>query len=396
MNTHKLSPQERKSALALAAIYALRMLGLFMLLPVLALYAHQLPTATPLLAGLAVGVYGLTQALLQIPFGALSDKLGRKKVIYFGLLLFAIGSVMAALVDNIYWLIVARALQGAGAVAAAIMALAADLSRPEQRAKVMALIGVAIGGAFLLALMLGALLGGLIGVKGLFWLAFLQALLAMWLLKTQVPNPQHQSHERQVTWAGLAGALKNRQLMALDAAIFLLHALLTALFVLLPFIFEHQFNLPAKSHWHIYLPILLLSLLLALPWIVRSARAANAMVYIQTFVALLVIFAAGSLFLSAHFWALLVCLWLFFGCFNVLEALLPAQISKTAPEALRGAALGVYSSCQFLGSFAGALLAGVVLKWLLAGQLSFGYLGAGVLVLGALWWWGLKRTARAL
>ena len=253
---------EARSAASMAGIYALRMLGLFMILPVFALYADELEGATPALAGLAIGIYGMTQALLQIPYGLLSDRIGRKPVIIFGLLVFALGSAIAASADNIHLVIFGRALQGAGAIAAAVMALTADLIREEHRVKAMAIIGMSIGASFALAMVLGPVLNTWIGVPGIFWLTAVLALGGIAVVVLVVPNPvvTRVRRDAEAVPAQFASVLRDAQLFRLDIGIFALHLILTASFVVLPLALRDIAGLPANRHWEVYLPVLLLSL----------------------------------------------------------------------------------------------------------------------------------------
>lgn len=376
-----LSRQERTAALALSSVYAMRMLGLFMLLPVIAIYAQGLHGATPALVGLSVGVYGLTQAALQIPFGLLSDKFGRKPVIYAGLLLFAVGSFWATQADTVYTLIMARALQGSGAVAAAIMALAADVSRENQRAKVMALIGASIGAAFLASLVVGPVLSAYIGVRGLFWLGLVFAVAGILVVAFLVPQPMTQSQERKVSWPALLGVFKDPRLMSLNLSILLLHALLTALFVFVPLVLLNQFNWPQAKHWQMYLPVLLVSLCLATPLIIKVSHRQTLGNGLRVFALGVALSMVGVFVFSSNQAGLVVALLVFFIFFNVLEASLPAQISKHAPESVRGAAMGLYSSFQFLGAFLG----GAMMGWLNGLNLSPAMMAVGVAGVGALW-----------
>lgn len=352
---------ERRAATGLAAIYALRMLGLFALLPVLALAARDLAGSTPLLIGLALGIYGLTQAALQVPFGLLSDRFGRKRIILVGLLLFAVGSIVCALAESIWGIILGRALQGSGAIAAALMALAADLSRDEVRTRIMAVIGVSIGAAFVLALLAGPLLHGWFGLDGLFWATTLFALVAIVLLYTVVPEPSVRQPQRETSPARdqLRSVLRHRGLLQLDGSIFVLHCSMTAMFVVLPLTLESS-GLAGSQHWQLYIPVLALSVVLLVPLVVLSERAGWARAVVVGSIALL---ALGQLGLSAagsDLWLVGGALLLFFAGFNVLEALLPARVSRLAPAAHKGTAMGVYASAQFLGAFVGGLLAGGV------------------------------------
>lgn len=351
---------ERRAALSLAGVYAVRMLGLFMLLPVLALYAHELKGSTPLLVGLAVGVYGLTQAVLQMPFGVLSDRFGRKPVIYVGLVLFAIGSVWAALADSALSLVLARALQGAGAIAAVIMALAADLSRESQRTKIMAVIGASIGASFLLALMLGPLLSAYIGVNGLFWLALVFAVIGFLLVAQVVPSAEQRTDDRKIRWVDIKTVFTNRQLLILDISILLLHAVLTALFVLIPFLLVEHWALSKEQHWWVYLPVMAVSLLCVAPIIMRISRSGSIAAWVHWVALGVCICAAALLYFSAVKVVFITALLLFFILFSVLESALPAQVSKlvSANANIKGAALGVYSSAQFFGAFLGSVIAG--------------------------------------
>jgi MFS family permease len=378
---------ERRAAAALGGIYALRMLGIFLVLPVLALAARDLTGATPVLIGVAVGIYGLTQAGLQVPFGFASDRLGRKPVIAFGLLLFIAGSALAAVADSIAWLVLGRALQGAGAIAAALMALAADLTRDAVRTRVMAVIGVSIGAAFSGALVLGPLLHAGTGLAGLFWIAAGLGVAALVLLYTVVPTPR-----ARVAAGGVGGGrerlravLANRDLLRLDAGIFVLHLIMTATFVAAPLSLDAA-GLPDVSHWRVYLPVFLASVVGMAPLVLAAERFDRTKTVFLIAVAL-VAAAHGVLGVaSADVVGAALGLAVFFTGFNVLEATLPALVSKSAPAADKGAAMGVYSACQFLGAFVGGLgggwldrlggpalvfagLATVAVLWLLA---SFG------------------------
>ena len=356
-----MSAPEKKAVSALAGIFALRMFGLFLLLPVLAIYAARLPASTPLLVGLALGVYGLTQGLFQIAFGIASDRFGRKPVITAGLLVFAVGSLIAALADNIGALIIGRAIQGAGAVSAAALALTADLTSEAQRTKAMAVIGVSIGAVFLLSLMLAPPLQGAIGVAGIFWLGAVLALAAVGVLWRWVPEPgasPRRSHHAPVA-RPLRRILADAHLMRLNAGVFCLHASLTAVFVVLPALLQTQSGIPLAGHWQLYVPVLLLSVVGMIPLVLLGSRDNGIAAAFRGAVGLLLL-ASGALAWSAGggLVALLAALWLFFVAFNALEALLPSLVSRIAPPTEKGAAIGVYTSFQFLGMFAGGLIAG--------------------------------------
>ena len=355
-----LLPMERRAVGVVALIAMCRMFGLFALLPVLALYAADMEGATPTLIGLAVGAYGLTQAALQIPLGALSDRLGRIPVILLGLAIFAGGSVLAAGSDTIHGLIAGRFLQGAGAVSATLTALLADATRDTVRTRSMAVLGIAIGSSFLLALILGPLLAAGNGVRFLFWLAAGLAGVAAALL-TLLPRgirPPAGRPDRSLAKAFRA------DLLQLDLYIFVLHALLTASFVALPFLLQNELQLPLTAHWKIYIGALLTSLLGTVPLILADERQGKRGMMTLAILCLL----AGQTALAVAGMsgaAVLLALAVFFAGFNFLEAALPARLSIAARGELRGASLGVFSSAQFLGAFAGGLAGG---RLLAAGQ----------------------------
>lgn len=387
---------EKKAVSALAGIFALRMLGLFMLLPVLAVYAARLPASTPLLVGLALGIYGLTQGLLQFAFGAASDRFGRKRVITAGLLVFAAGSVVAALADSIAGLIAGRAIQGAGAISAAVLALTADLIGEQQRTKAMAVIGVSIGAVFILSLMLAPPLQGAIGVTGIFYLGAGLAVVAMGVLWRVVPDPAATvadtvSDPRPWTQR-LGGILADRQLMRLNAGVFCLHLSLTAVFVVLPQMLQEKSGLPLAGHWKIYAPVLLLSVVGMLPLVYLGSHNRGIAAAFAGAVALLasatasMAWAVGA---GAGLLALLAALWLFFVAFNALEALLPSLVSRIAPATGKGAAIGAYNTCQFLGMFAGGAVAG----WLSGHFGAIGVYGACAAVTG-LWLLGVAAAPK--
>ena len=382
---------ETRAVSALATVLALRMAGLFLPLPVLAVYAAGLPGGSPLLTGLALGVYGLTQGLLQIAFGAASDRFGRKPVITVGLLVFAAGGIIAATADSAAGLVIGRAVQGAGAVSAAVWALTADLTRESARAPAMAAIGVTIGAMFLLSLMLAPPLQGLIGVAGIFHLGAALAVAAVAVLWWVVPDPGvgdargGAGHARGTCGDGVCHArdgaapaaprlrvlLADRELLRLNLGAFCLHFTLTAVFVALPPLLQTASGLALAAHWKIYAPVLALSVLGMLP-LLLAARATATVTGGAAFavaVGLLAAACAGLGMAAAGRFgdgiggglpALLSALWLFFVAFNALEALLPSLVSRLAPPAAKGAALGVCQTFQVLGLFAGGALAGAV------------------------------------
>lgn len=349
------------AACSLAGVYFLRMLGLFVVLPAYALHAHELSGATDTLIGVAVGVYGGTQALLQIPFGRWSDRYGRKPIIIGGLLLFILGSLLAASASDIYTSIAGRALQGAGAVSAAIMALAADLTREEIRTRVMAIIGISIGMSFALAFVIGPLVATVAGLAGLFSFAALLGVLAIVLMVWAVPNPPAmKAAAHGVAGRDLHRALADPNLIRLNLGIFCLHALLTATFVVLPLVLRDRAGLPASAHWQLYLPALLLSVACVMPLVRRADRGREGQ---RLFLASILGLATVELLLAGYQGGTLLAgllLLMFFLAFNLLEAGLPALVSRAAPGEIRGTALGLYATTQFLGTFLGGVLAGLV------------------------------------
>ncbi len=355
-----MSATEKRATFSLAGIYALRMLGLFLILPVFALYAEELEGVTPMLVGLAIGAYGLTQALLQIPFGMLSDRIGRKPVIVGGLFIFAAGSVVAALSDSIYGVVFGRALQGSGAIAAAVMALAADLTREEQRTKAMAVIGMSIGAAFTLALVLGPVFNEWMGVPGIFWLTAVLALGGIGVTLFLVPQPEHcQRHRDAEPVPGqFAGVLSNPNLLRLDYGILTLHMTITSIFLAMPLVLRDNIGMPSATHWQVYLPVLLGSVVLMLPFVILAEKKRKMKEIFLGAILLMALAQLGLYFLYTSLTGLVVALLLFFTAFNLLEAVLPSMVSKVAPAESKGTALGVYSTSQFAGAFIGGVFGG--------------------------------------
>lgn len=353
-----MNPTELRASLSLAAIFGLRLFGMFIILPVFVIYAEHLDGGHDMaLVGIAMGAYGLTQAILQIPFGWWSDRYGRKPVIYMGLAMFALGSFVAAMASSVQVVIVGRILQGAGAISGAVIAMVADLTREEHRTKAMALIGGTIGVAFALSLVVSPVLNRLIGVPGIFALTGLLALSAIVVVWRVVPNPTGPVAPARGTVAEFRSLLSDGQLLRLNYGIFALHALLMAMFIALPLSLRDA-GLPVAQHWHVYLPVMLLSFVLMMPAVMRTGRGTQLKRYFVFAVALVLLAQVLLYVLPAHFWPLAVVLLVFFTAFNVLEAMLPALISRMAPPQSKGAALGIYSSVQFLGTFVGSAIGG--------------------------------------
>lgn len=351
---------ERRAVYSLAGIYALRMMGLFMILPVFAIYGETLDGYTPALIGVAIGIYGLTQAALQIPFGMASDRFGRKPVITLGLLIFAIGSVVAASADTMTGVILGRALQGAGAIAAAVMALTADLTREENRLTAMAIIGISIGVAFAVSLVAGPVLSLWIGVDGIFWLTAILAVSAIGVLHFVVPRPVRSSFHRDAMTAPeqIKNVMRDPQLLRLDFGIMSLHMMLTATFVVLPLALRDQAGLAVEHHWYVYLPVMLLSMLLMIPFVVIAEKKRRMKTVFGAAVLLLAVAELTFFGLYQSLGALIFGLFIFFTAFNVLEATLPSLVAKTVSPENKGTAMGVYSSSQFIGAFFGGVSGG--------------------------------------
>lgn len=383
---------ERRAALSLAGIFSLRMLGLFMIYPVFAPWARHLPDATSVTIGLALGVYGLTQALLQIPFGFLSDRIGRKTVIAAGLALFAVGSVVAALSPSIYGIVLGRVLQGAGAIGSTVLALAADLTLEEHRTKTMAIIGMTIGAAFGLAVVLGPVFNGWIGVQGIFWLTAALAGLGTVVLYVAVPRaPTRTVHRDAEPVPELFGrVLANRELLRLDLGIFSQHAILTASFLTIPFVLART-GVALHHQWWVYLSVLVVSIACLVPLVILAERGRMKPVFLGS-IALLAIGQLLFLWGQSHLGLMLLALVAFFTAFNVLESVLPSLVSRLAPADAKGTAMGVYSSSQFLGIFVGGALGGWIEgRWGLDGVVAF------CVALAAIWWvaaWTMSPPAQ--
>jgi MFS family permease len=383
----KLTPAERRASTALAGLLACRMLGLFLLLPVFAVAARGLPGGNdPARVGLALGMYGLTQALMQIPFGVASDRWGRRPIVITGLLLFIIGSVVCAQAADIYWITIGRAIQGAGAISAAVTAWLADCTRDEVRTRAMAMVGGSIGLSFAVSLVLSPMVVGWWGLSGLFWtiacLGLASLAVARWVVPVAPPIPTGSStiQPRQV--------LAHSDLLRLDFGVFSLHLIQVALFVVIPALLVKMGNLDAHELWKVYLPVIVVSFILMLPIIFVAEKWRVHRGTLRAMIAALIIVCA-LLPLAAHgFYSLATALTAFFIAFNVLEALQPSLVSRVAPAGFKGLALGFYNTAQAAGLFTGGVLGG----WL-ASHASTNAVFAAVAVLATLWLafsWSMK------
>ncbi|MDH3635801.1 MAG: MFS transporter [Gammaproteobacteria bacterium] len=353
---------EKRAAFSLALVYALRMLGLFMILPVFSLHAHEYSGATPVLIGLAIGIYGLTQGLFQLPFGFLSDRFGRKAVIVTGLLIFCAGSMLAAEADTITQIIAGRALQGLGAIAAAVMALAADLTREEVRIRIMAIIGMSIGASFMISMVIGPVIAAEFGLRLLFWMTAGLAILGILVVVFVTPKPPAQSFHRdaQLSIQDVGQIIGDTELLKLGFGVFVLHLVLAATFVVFPLVLQQSLLIEESLHWRTYLPVFALSLVLLLPMVIVAEKFRKSHTVFLVAVSMLVLAEVGLSLLDGYATAF-VMLVLFFGAFNFLEAILPATVTRIAPADMKGTAMGLFSSAQFLGAFAGGLLGGILL-----------------------------------
>jgi MFS family permease len=387
-----LNPQETRAAISLALVYVLRMLGLFMVIPVLAIAAVDYPDYSPLFVGLAIGGYGLTQAILQIPMGVLSDKWGRKPVIYMGLCFFALGSLVAANADSMAMLTLGRILQGAGAIAGAIMALAADVTRESERAKVMAIIGVSIGFSFYVALLTGPIIAGLYGIQGIFWITAVLTICCLPLVKFGVPTPKESSPSGDALpqLSQLKNLAKEPSLWRLNISVLTVHLLITCFFVQVPVLLT-EVNFGLDEHWKIYTPILFVSVLI----LVMLMKLCKHLQTSTSFIISLTLMAMGfGLFLLPELnWAVIIIAGtLFFAGFNYMEAHMPVMVSSIAPAGKKGSAMGIYASFQFFGAFLGGVISGALTGWLgpklaLVACLIF-------IVIAMIIVWGLQKTTK--
>ena len=388
ISSSRMSPLEIRASLSLASIFALRMLGLFLILPVFAVHAMHLKGGDDhTLVGIALGAYGLTQGVLQIPYGMASDRYGRKRIIILGLVLFALGSFIAAIGDDMYLIIAGRAIQGAGAISAPVMAFLSDLTREQHRTKAMALVGSSIGLMFALSLVGSPLLYRHIGMGGIFVLTGVLALLAIWVVVSVVPEEALAKIEAEehVEPARLGDVLRNPDLLRLNFGIFSLHVVQMAIFVVVPLALVSAGGLSVDQHWKVYLPVVLASFLLMLPPIFYAEKKDSIKPVFLASIALMALVQLGFVFALNNFTALVILLLGFFVAFNVLEASLPSLVSRTAPGRARGTALGVYNTTQSLGLFVGGAAGG----WLMQhqGQAPVFVFGVALIAL-----WGISAA----
>ncbi len=390
----KLSKRELNTALALSSVVGLRMFGLFLIMPVFTVYAMRLPGATAFLVGLAIGIYGFAQALLQVPVGLASDRIGRHLTISIGLGVFFLGSLVAALSSDITGIIIGRVLQGMGAVSGASQALAADHSHDDNRSKVMGIIGVSIGLAFVLAIILSAPLAAVAGLPGLFGLTAVLALGAVGLLWAVVPRPRRHRAPEAAHWSAVLRMVVRPQLAVLNLSVFMMHAMLTAAFVALPLLLVERTGIALAHQWQLYLPVMLVSAVVMGVVLRRvTSLAGNMRLVLVCALGLGLALLGFGVDSGSH-----VLLWVsavvFFSAFNLLEASLPSLVSRLAPPHLRGAAMGAYATCQFLGAGVGGVLGGAVLAHL--GQSGVFLAGALLVVVWLpLLWWGRHRVVAA-
>ena len=356
-----MTPQELKSSLILALAYSLRMFGMFIILPIFAVYASNLPdTPSEFQIGLALGIYGLTQALFQIPFGLASDRYGRKKIIYLGLLIFIVGSVVAGLSSNINLIILGRALQGAGAISAVLAAFVADLTTEGFRTRAMAIIGGSIGLTFILSLILGPILNSLIGVSGIFYLMACLSFIVFLIIKYFVPEKKINTNNNEMSFSKIKIILKRFDLQQLNFGIFALHATQIIMFMIIPFLIINNGGLDLKDHWMVYLPVLLISFLFTFPMIIVAEKLRKTKFVFLLSIIVLVTSQFLFIFMTSDFVGIFISLIIYFLGFNFLEASLPSMVSKIAPLNQKGLALGVYNTSQSLGIFAGGAMGGLI------------------------------------
>jgi MFS family permease len=359
VNDNTMTPLELRASWGLGAVFSLRMFGMFIVLPVLTTYGMVLNGAREALIGIAIGIYGLAQAIFQIPFGLISDRVGRKPLIVCGLLIFATGSMVAATTDSIWGVILGRALQGSGAIAAAVMALLSDLTREQNRTKAMAFIGVSFGIVFSIAMVLGPIVTHVFGLHSLFWMSAVLALTGIVITLTIVPSADYHvlNRESSMVRSSFSAVLRNSRLLKLNVGIMCLHVLLMSSFVALPLAMEKA-GLVACEHWQVYLATMLVSFATVMPFIIYAEKYRRMK---QVFMACVAMLFCAEILLwlsNTHLWGIIIGVQLFFIAFNVMEAILPSLISKESPAGYKGTAMGVYSTSQFIGVAIGGSLGG--------------------------------------
>ncbi|CAM3938571.1 MFS transporter [Rahnella bruchi] len=372
MNDNQMTPQESRATWGLGTVFSLRMLGMFMVLPVLTTYGMKLSGASETLIGIAIGIYGLSQAVFQIPFGLLSDRVGRKPLIVFGLVIFCIGSIVAASTESIWGVIIGRALQGSGAIAAAVMALLSDLTREQNRTKAMAFIGISFGITFAIAMVLGPIITHAWGLHALFWAIAVLTILGIIITLAVVPSPATHvlNRESSMVKGSFGKVLSNAKLLKLNFGIMCLHILLMSSFVVLPQVMEHA-GFPPSEHWRVYLVTMLTSFVAVIPIIIYAEKKRHMKQVFMGCVAVLLLAEIVLWSAGLHLWAVIAGIQLFFLAFNVMEAILPSLISKESPAGYKGTAMGLYSTSQFIGVAIGGSLGGYV----------YGHVGAGAVFL---------------
>jgi len=348
---------ERLLALKVSLIMSVRMLGLFMLFPVMSVYAGDYDSSTPFLIGMAIGIYGLTQALLQIPFGYLSDRFGRKPILIIGLLIFLLGSIVAANATNIIFVVMGRALQGGGAISAVLMAFLADSVSENNRAKANAFVGFQIGVAFMVSLIIGPIITSRIGLSGLFWVIGLLSIIAMLIVLSL-------QHSKPINYYRLSfGAFREtlgRELVTLDFSAFSLHLILASGFIVMPLLIMENQIVSMEDNWQLYLPAVLLSFIGMIPLIIISEKFKKTKYILLLSIFLLIISQIIFFISDLNFSVFLITLTIFFVAFNSVEAILPSLLARTANPSKRGLAMGIFSTSQFLGTFIGGAIGGLI------------------------------------
>lgn len=377
-SSEQMNPKEVRATIGLSLVFAFRMLGMFMVLPVMAIYGQSLQDATPILIGLAVGAYGYTQAVLQIPLGMLSDRVGRLPIILIGLLLFFIGSVVAAMSGSIWGVLFGRVLQGMGAISAAVMALLSDLTREQNRTKAMASIGMSIGASFAVAIIMGPILANNFGLHGLFWFIAAMAASGFLLMVFVVPKPDQRLVRRDaaIAKADFLPTLKDLDLFRLDFSIAAVHMVMMANFLALPMILLNDVGLPKNQHWWVYLIAFIGSAFGMIPMIIFGEKKRKLKQVLIASVFILLMCSLFFLFDHSSVWALLIGILVFFIAFNTIEAILPSMISKVAKAGAKGTAMGIFSTSQFLGAGIGASASGILIKF---GGVSATFIGSIVI-----------------